>query len=65
MVLRRVWARWADVLEIVQPATVVRWHRAGFRAFWRWKSRPSEGAQVVALPRVGGLHHRYEWRDLA
>ena len=38
--LRRVWSRWTDVLEIVQPATVVRWHRAGFRAFWRWKSRP-------------------------
>ena len=29
------------------------------------QARPSAGAQVVALPRVGGLHHRYEWRDLA
>jgi putative transposase len=27
--------------------------------------RPSPAAQVVALPRVGGLHHRYEWRDAA
>ncbi len=27
--------------------------------------RPSPMAQVVALPRVGGLHHRYEWRDAA
>lgn len=27
--------------------------------------RPSPTAEVVALPRVGGLHHRYEWRDAA
>ena len=48
VLLRRVWSRWAEVLEIVQPATVVRWHRAGFRAFWRWKSRPKR----PGLPRV-------------
>ena len=27
--------------------------------------RPSPGAKVVALPRVGGLHHRYEWHQIA
>ena len=27
--------------------------------------RPSAAAKVVALPRVGGLHHRYEWREAA
>jgi hypothetical protein len=27
-------------LAIVSPETVVRWHRAGFRAYWRWKSGP-------------------------
>ena len=32
--LRRLWSRWADVLVIVQPDTVVRWHRLGFRLFW-------------------------------
>lgn len=31
---------WRDALVIVQPATLVRWHRRGFRLFWRWKSRP-------------------------
>jgi putative transposase len=30
-ILRHVWSRWADVLIIVKPETVVRWHRAGFR----------------------------------
>ncbi len=28
-------------------------------------SRPSSNAKIVALPRVGGLHHRYAWRDAA
>lgn len=39
VVLRRLWARWADVLVIVKPDTVVRWHRTGFRLYWRWISR--------------------------
>ncbi|WP_207231237.1 hypothetical protein, partial [Bradyrhizobium sp. Leo121] len=29
-----------QVLTIIRPETVVRWHRAGFRGYWRWKSRP-------------------------
>jgi transposase InsO family protein len=32
-----------DALKIVKPETVFRWHRAGFRAYWRWKSRPRGG----------------------
>jgi hypothetical protein len=31
-----------DALKIVGPETVIRWHRAGFRAYWRWKSRPGQ-----------------------
>jgi putative transposase len=38
-VLSRTWSRWADVLVIVNPATVVGWHRRGFALFWTWKSR--------------------------
>jgi transposase InsO family protein len=37
---------WPGILRsavIVRPETIVRWHRAGFRAFWRWKSRPKIG----------------------
>src|ERR1700704_14117 len=30
---------WRAVLTIVKPATLIRWHRKGFRFFWRWKSR--------------------------
>src|SRR5271154_424520 len=32
-----------DALQIIKPETVIRWHRAGFRAYWRWKSRPRGG----------------------
>jgi transposase InsO family protein len=31
------------VLIIIRPETLVRWHRAGFRCYWRWKSRPRGG----------------------
>jgi putative transposase len=32
--------RWRDLLTIVKPATLIRWHRQGFRLFWKWKSKP-------------------------
>ena len=31
---------WRDALVVVQPQTLIRWHRQGFRLYWRWKSRP-------------------------
>ena len=37
--LRRLWPAWASVLVIVKPQTVAAWHRAGFRLFWRLRSR--------------------------
>jgi hypothetical protein len=70
----RMFAKWRDFLFIVKPDTVVGWHRKGFRLYWRWKSgkprrpkvlkqtrdvEPPETGKVVAIPQVGGLHHRY------
>ena len=37
-----------DAITTVRPETVVRWHRMGFAAYWRWKSRPRGGR-----PRIG------------
>jgi putative transposase len=34
------WFDWRHALVIVQPATLIRWHRQGFRLFWRWKFTP-------------------------
>lgn len=39
VVLSRLWPGWQSALLIVQPATVVHWHRQGFKLFWWWKSR--------------------------
>jgi hypothetical protein len=38
-----------DALKIVRPETVIRWHRAGFQAYWRWKSRPRGGRPKTAV----------------
>src|SRR5215831_2425680 len=32
-----------QVLTITRPETLIRWHRSGFRCYWRWKSGPSGG----------------------
>jgi len=37
--LSRLSANWRSSLVIVQPATILAWHRQGFRLYWRWKSR--------------------------
>jgi hypothetical protein len=37
VVLSRVWSGWRSALAIVQPETVIAWHRMGFRLFWTWK----------------------------
>jgi hypothetical protein len=55
--LRRFWPGWKEVLVIVQPETVVRWHRQGFRKYWTWKSRrrsagrPNTTGEIRALVR--------------
>lgn len=48
-ILSRIWKNWRSVLLIVQPETVVRWHRQGFRIFWRWKSRAKRGRPSIEL----------------
>jgi type II secretory pathway pseudopilin PulG len=35
------------VLAIIRPETIVRWHRAGFRRYWRWKSRSLGGRPQI------------------
>jgi transposase InsO family protein len=39
VILQRLWPGWKRVLVLVQPETVVRWHRAGFKLHWTWLSR--------------------------
>jgi hypothetical protein len=39
---------WRNALTMVKPDTLVRWHRRGFRLFWKWKSRPRGRPRVPA-----------------
>jgi len=43
----RLWPNLLGVVRVVKPETVLRWHRAGFRAFWRWKSRKRAGQPEI------------------
>src|SRR6266850_1658573 len=47
--LYRLFPRVLDALAIVRPGTVIKWHRAGFRLYWSWKSRPRGGRPTVPL----------------
>src|SRR5262245_7124937 len=55
--LPHLWSRWTDVLLIVKPETVIGWHRAGFRLFWRWRSRP-RGGRPKLTHEIRGLIQR-------
>ncbi len=39
VLLYRLWPRCLEAMVLVKPATVIQWHRRGFRLFWRWRSR--------------------------
>ena len=53
--LYRVWPQVIDAMILVKPATVVQWHRKGFRLYWHWRSRrpgrPKIGTEIRALIR--------------
>jgi hypothetical protein len=43
----RLWPSLLGAAQVVQPETILRWHRAGFTAFWRWKSRERTGRPKI------------------
>ena len=59
--LSRIWNGWRSSLMIVKPETVIRWHRHGFRLYWRWKSRkggrPRKDAEIRVLIRRMSREH--------
>src|SRR6266498_2809172 len=52
--MTRLWPDLLVLARVVQPSTILRWHRAGFRTYWRWKSQGRPGR-----PRI-----EHELRDL-
>ena len=47
--LCRHWTQWKDALVIVKPETVLGWHRAGYRAYWRRKSKGKPGRPPIPV----------------
>jgi transposase InsO family protein len=45
--MTRLWPSLLGAAQVVQPETILRWHRAGFKAFWRWKSRKRAGRPKI------------------
>ena len=55
------WLDWRAMVTVVQPATLIRWHRQGWRLFWRWTSRAGRPAipadlrrLIIAMARANG-----------
>ena len=46
-------------MTVIKPETLVRWHRAGFRRYWRWKSRNLGGRPPISA-RIAGLDPAHE-----
>ncbi len=63
--LSRIWSGWKENLVIVQPDTVVRWHRKGFRLYWRSISKRGPGRPPIS-PEIQALIRRFanenSWR---
>ena len=49
VILSKVLSEWKEILVIVQPETVVRWHRKGFRLYWRSISKRGSGRPPISV----------------
>src|SRR5437899_8204340 len=58
VLLSRLWIGWTDAVSVVQPATVIRWQRTGFKLFWKWRSRRNGPGRPAVAPAVRGLIRR-------
>ena len=45
--MTQLWPSLLGAAQVVQPQTILRWHRTGFKAFWRWKSRNRAGRPKI------------------
>jgi hypothetical protein len=56
--LSRLWPNWRSALAIVQPKTVIKWRRIGFKLYWRRKSRPGKPGRPPIEREIRGLIRR-------
>ena len=64
--ISRIWSPWRSALVLVQPDTVVRWHRKGSRLLWPWRSRNGKGGRprilrrdIELIKRISRMDRRY------
>ena len=55
IILSRFWNNWRQALIVVKPETVIRWHRKGFKLFWRFKSRRKGPGRPPVSPEIRDL----------
>jgi putative transposase len=58
VLLSRMWSGWMDAISVVQPATVIRWQRTGFKLVWTWKSRRNGPGRPSVAPKLRALIRR-------
>ncbi len=53
VILSRLWFGWENALILVQPGTVIRWHRKGFKLYWKFKSqKPGRPSADIKIQRI-------------
>jgi hypothetical protein len=58
VILARLVPRWRDALLVVKTDTILRWHREGFRLFWRARSLPADASAPRVSPETVDLIRR-------
>ena len=53
-----LWPNWHSALKIFQPDTVTKWHKQGFRLYWRWRSKPRKGGRPPIDQEIRGWIRR-------
>src|SRR6266404_990824 len=61
--ITRLWPSLLGAAQVVQPETILRWHRAGFTVFWRWKSRKRAGRPKIDRELRDLIRRPSGWRD--
>ena len=59
VILASKFANWKQALLILKPDTLLRWHRQGFRLFWKLKSKPNKNSQPKKLSKQSTLYARW------
>ena len=58
VIVRQIWTSWSEALILVKPETVVSWHRAGYRLFWKWRSRRRRQGRPKVTEEIRALIRR-------